>query len=537
MTHLPRLPRLDPDQNTGAPLATSCWQSSADVKAALQYVENDLNAESPVVLGQLNGELMGYDDDRHWTILGGSRAGKGDSLVIPNLLTYKGSVICIDPKGENASVTAAWRANSLGQKVYVLDPFHIAQVPLKLRRSLNPLEFLDIDSPEIIEDVGGIADAAIIPGSGKDPHWDESARSFIKGIMLFILAKEDETERSMALLRRYLTIGYPDENGVHSFQKLLEEMQKTDCPFSDAIAASATALMDAGENERGSILSTARRQTEFLESMGVQDCLKSGGLDLSEIKQDPKGVTIYLVLPEWRIATHSRWLRLIVSTLIHALERTPRGTNLETGRPLPAVLMILEEMAALGRMQSIEKAAGYIAGFGVKLMCVLQDLNQLKAHYEASWETFLANSGVITAHGNTDLTTTEYLSKRLGLAEVTRVTTQASQTSGSSEAPRTLGQTLKAFTDKDGLAGGLGPNSQNKSSGASFNRSEQLHKIDLMTADEVARYFAREKETILVLIAGALPIRLKRLSAHRDKFFQERAAQNPFHKQQKGERP
>jgi len=188
-------------------------------------------------------------------------------------------------------------------------------------------------------------------------------------------------------------------------------------------------------------------------------------------------------------------------------------------------------MAALGRMQAIEKAAGYIAGFGVKLMCVLQDLNQLKAHYEAAWETFLANSGVITAQGNSDLTTTEYLSKRLGLCEVTRTTSQTSETSGSSEAPRTLGQTLKAFTDKDGLAGGLGPNSQNRSSGSSLNQSEQLHKIDLMTPDEVARYFAREKESILVLIAGAMPIRLNRLSAYRDLFFQKRATANPFHTQ------
>lgn len=194
MTKLPRLPRLDPDQPTGAPLATSRWQSSEDVKESLAYIENHKDNESPVVLGHLDGELMGFDDDRHWTILGGSRAGKGDSLVIPNLLTYKGSVICIDPKGENASVTAAWRANTLGQKVYVLDPFRAAQVPQKLRRSLNPLEFLNLDSPEIIEDVSAIADAIVVPGDGKDPHWDESARSFIKGVMLFILAKGEKND-------------------------------------------------------------------------------------------------------------------------------------------------------------------------------------------------------------------------------------------------------------------------------------------------------------------------------------------------------
>jgi type IV secretory pathway TraG/TraD family ATPase VirD4 len=108
-------------------------------------------------------------------------------------------------------------------------------------------------------------------------------------------------------------------------------MQKVDCDFGDVIAAAATTLLDAGENERGSILSTARRQTAFLDSVSIQKCLEPGNLDLSELKQNPKGVTIYLVLPEWRIAKHARWLRLIITTLIHALERTERGDDPETG--------------------------------------------------------------------------------------------------------------------------------------------------------------------------------------------------------------
>ena len=239
-------------------------------------------------------------------------------LILPNLLTYKGSVVCIDPKGENASITASWRAEKLGQKVYVLDPFRAAKVTQKLRLSLNPLEFLDLGHPELIEDVAAIADAIVVPSGGKYLHWDESARAFIKGLLLFILAQagDEQSKRSMALLRRYITVGMENpETKKTSFNHLLNEMYKTDCSFSDAIAAAAATLADMGENERGSVLSTARRHTEFLEAFGIQDCLKSGKLDLAALKQDPKGVTIYLVLPEWRIATHSRWLRLMVSTI------------------------------------------------------------------------------------------------------------------------------------------------------------------------------------------------------------------------------
>jgi type IV secretion system protein VirD4 len=189
MKKFPTLPRLDPDQPTASPLATSRWQSSESVKEALRYDENSKDDNGSIILGHIDDEIMAFNDDRHVTTFGGSRAGKGDSLVLPNLLTYKGSVICIDPKGENASVSAKWRSEVLGQKVYVLDPFRVAKVDAKLRKSLNPLEFLDLEDPEIVDDVSAIAEATIIPGNGKDPHWDETAKAFIKGVMLFILAK------------------------------------------------------------------------------------------------------------------------------------------------------------------------------------------------------------------------------------------------------------------------------------------------------------------------------------------------------------
>lgn len=538
MAKLPRLPRLDPDQKTGAPLATSRWQSSKTVLKALKWTEGSPEADSPILLGKLHDEegkahFMALDDDRHVTLIAGSRAGKGVGIILPNILAYKGSVVCIDPKGENASVTSAFRSEVLGQKVYVLDPFRASNVPQKFRLSLNPLEFLDLNHPELVEDVEAIADAIVLPGSGKDVHWDESARSLIHGILLFILAQagDDPAKRNMALLRQYITIGLKNpETGKASFDHLLNEMYNVkDVPFADAIASAAATLADMGDNERGSVLSTARRNTKFLESLGIQECLKSGNLDLASLKQDLKGVTIYLVLPEWRIATHSRWLRLMVSTIMHALERVPRGFNPDTKKLVPAVLMVLEEMAALGRMQAIEKAAGYIAGFGVKLLSVLQDLSQLKNHYEGTWETFLGNSGVVINYGSTDLTTTQYISDRLGLCELTRITTQTNEQTGSNENSLTLGQAMKAVSDRHDFTTGLGQQGRSSSSGSSKSESEQLHKTPLMTPDEVSRFFSRENGAVLALIAGALPVRLERLAAHTDPFFLERSKKNPFH--------
>jgi len=107
------------------------------------------------------------------------------------------------------------------------------------------------------------------------------------------------------------------------------------------------------------------------------------------------------------MGTHFRWLRALLTQAMTALEQEDNATE----RP---VLFILEEFPTLGYMRLIEASAGLMASYDVKLWTVLQDLSQLKAHYPKSWETFLGNAGIIEAFGNTDMTTLEYLSKRMG---------------------------------------------------------------------------------------------------------------------------
>lgn len=87
--------------------------------------------EGSLLLGRRGGRLVGWKDDRHVMTIAGSRAGKGVSLIIPNLLLYEDSALVIDPKGENARITARRRgteADGLGQDVYVLDPFGVSGV-------------------------------------------------------------------------------------------------------------------------------------------------------------------------------------------------------------------------------------------------------------------------------------------------------------------------------------------------------------------------------------------------------------------------
>ena len=87
------------------------------------------------------------------------------------------------------------------------------------------------------------------------------------------------------------------------------------------------------------------------------------------------------------------------------------------GKPAAPTLFVLDEFPLLGHIQSVETAAGLMAGFGVKLWAILQNVGQLKQHYLRSWKTFIANSGVITAFGVVDDESLRVLSRKLGRRE------------------------------------------------------------------------------------------------------------------------
>ena len=157
---------------------------------------------------------VGYTDDRHVCLVSGSRGGKGATSIVNNLILWPGSICVVDPKGENATITASRRGGGsshckgLGQAVQVLDPFKAAQVDDSLRGRFNPLDALDPDNDETIDEAGRIADAVVVIHESNDPFWDESARAMVKGLLLHVLtAPEYEGRRNLIMVRKLIMRG------------------------------------------------------------------------------------------------------------------------------------------------------------------------------------------------------------------------------------------------------------------------------------------------------------------------------------------
>ena len=493
-------PRGRPDGNRHEPVATARWISTEDAGRVLDPWQS-----GAFLLGRdAAGRHLGVSDDRHILTVAGSRAGKGVSLIVPNLLFWPGSVLAIDPKGELASLTASRRSPggsvwslpmTPGEgEVHALDPFGRVTGPARqFAGAFNPLADLDPESERGLDLAWMIADALVIQSQGDGAHWTQSARSFLRGLILYVAMTQAPDSRTLITVRHLLT------QGRKEFDLMLADM----IGKGGVVGRTASALKAKPPMERGSVISTCDVHTDFLEGEPMRRVLGGSDFRMEDLKQ--KRVTVYLCLPATRLATHGRWLRLMVAMALEAMERTG---PLEMGKP--PVLFVLDEFAALGHMESIEKAAGQIAGFGVKLWPVIQDLTQLQRDYKEAWETFMGNAGVLTFFGNTDLTTAKHISERLGDTEVVRTVMNASE-----NWQRTAGESRADFLAA--LAGQTqGSVNEGVNKGGGRSLSEQVMRGPLMNPSEIMQIFARDAGNLLAFVSSRRvpPLALYRCAYH-----------------------
>jgi type IV secretion system protein VirD4 len=190
--------------------------------------------------------------------------------------------------------------------------------------------------------------------------------------------------------------------------------------------------------------------------------------------------TVFLILPPDRLDTYARWLRLILAQAINDMARSP-------ARPTRPVLFMLDEFAALGRLQPIERAMGLMAGYGLQLWPILQDVHQLRSLYAERAGTFLSNAGILQAFGVNDYDTADMLSKTMGRETI------AYETGGQSEKD-------VAFAER----------------GRSISQTQHLAARNLMDANEIMKL---PPDNLLLMIAGKDPLIVRKLRFYEDREF------------------
>jgi len=373
------------------------------------------------------GNILSYKGDRHIAWIGANGTGKSNRLGVANLLrSYGRSWVVVDVKPELGPLTAA--ARSRFGDVVILDPFNAGGAG---SAGFNPLASLNPASLSFNADAGLVAEALITVDGDRDPHWSESARALLAWLIMHEVeqARREGATPWLGNVRAALgekaagvTEATPEGCGI----------------VKDAIAACRSEI-EALRNKAGQytdwnkeisgILSTARRQTEFLDDVEISRDL-GGSFDFSTLKRKPQ--TVYLTLPAENLKRHKSWLRLALTAALRVClqdgtrkrygENRKRELSGQAGGNavdeqaaggVPVVLL-LDEFAALGHLPIIETTWALVRGYGLQIIPVLQDLGQLKKLYGDRWETFIGNTGAACFFTPGDSLTAKWMSERIG---------------------------------------------------------------------------------------------------------------------------
>jgi len=442
---------------------------------------------------------MPADDDRHVFIVAGNASGKGISFGIQNALRWRGGLLTIDPKGEMAEITAMHRGtkeNALGsgtsvrqfkgQKIAILDPMgEVRGAAKKYRVTYNPMRDIDMTNKGGFRKIKKLASGMIVPEEGSSAHFSESAETLLAGAIEAVLTLEKPQDHNLPFLRLKILGNVKlnkDDDPSESeeaeikagFAALYDYLTDDRLPDDGHAAEAASVLGEVlGSDEAGSFRTTLSRNLKWIADPDMKANLQPSDFSLWDAVQE--GWSVYLVLKPDDIDDFRNWLRMAVQIALSA--KMAMGTN-QAGLQ---TLFFLDEFSALGRFKEIEKAAGYMRGYGIKLCPIIQNIGQIQDLYGKNWETFLGNAGAIIAWSLNDLETEKYISDRMGKIVL-------AETSYSSS------------SNTQGLAGGR---SRNKSTG--------LRERAVRFSNEIHDQGMRESMRAFVITASGKPFTIRRV--------------------------
>ena len=387
---------FDPPNSHGA----AKFAQNSDLKAAGLFKRKGI----PIGYSPDGRRALHYPGFGHILTVAAARTGKGATLLINALLSWRKSCIVIDVKAEHAAVSGHFRRRF--GNVYVLNPFNMLPDALKglMQARFNPMDILDPLSKAFHVMCDKLAAALVWEEGREGIHFTTAARALVSGIIAALIRHGLLSERNLATVARIIS------GDVRGFCRVT--VQSTTDPFIiQKLGRFASAALD--NKEINDVIATAITQLAFIGNEAIAESLSGSDFRFSDLKRKP-GTTVYICLPLNLLDICDKYFRLILETaLADLLSEGQRGA----GKP---VLAIIDEMAQLGpHMKSLENAMGMAAGAaGLQLWCVLQDLSQLKGMFPNTWETFIQNCGVTTWFGARDQTTREYVSKLAGTCEV-----------------------------------------------------------------------------------------------------------------------
>jgi type IV secretion system protein VirD4 len=355
----------------------------------------------------------------HAAVFAPTGVGKGVSIVVPFLETCPDSCVVVDFKGELARLTAD-RRRAMGHNVRIIDPY--MQVTRK-PDTLNPLDGIDRNSPLAIDECRDMANALVIrTGEEKDPHWVDSAETFISAMLAAVAYYGEQGERSLQTVRTLLS-------NPAKMEAIIRLMCESGNAWSGMLARMGHQLTRFQGNELASCHTTVSRFLKFLDTIAVAENTSASTFNPADLVK--RKTTVYLVLPPEHVRAQQALLRLWIGSMLRAVVKGGlQEKNL--------VHFVLDEAATLGHMDAIDDAVDKYRGYGVRLQFYYQSVGQVRKCFpDGQEQTLLSNVSQIF-FGVNDKDTAQYVSDRLG--EETIIVTSGGTSSGTTRQEPMVGQ-------------------------------------------------------------------------------------------------
>ena len=381
------------EQKNVATYGSARWAEKPEIEAA------GLLDPDGVVLGRYEREYLRHDGPEHVLCFAPTRSGKGIGLVVPSLLTWPGSAIVHDIKGENWQLTAGFRSHH--GRVLLFDPTNPKS------SAYNPL--LEVRRGEWeVRDVQNIADILVDPEGSLDKrnHWEKTSHSLLVGAILHVLYAEPE--KTLASVANFLSDPKrPVRSTLHAMMKTAHLGEAGPHPV---VASAARELLNKSDNERSGVLSTAMSFLGLYRDPVVAEVTRRCDWRIGDIVGDEQPTTLYLVVPPSDINRTKPLIRLMLNQIGRRLTEELQA---QTGRH--RLLLMLDEFPTLGRLDFFETALAFMAGYGLKSFLIAQSLNQIEKAYGPN-NSILDNCHVRVSFATNDERTAKRVSDALGTA-------------------------------------------------------------------------------------------------------------------------
>lgn len=385
----------------------------------------------------------------------GSGSGKSASYSIPNAYQMLGSYIFTDPKGELYDKTAGY-LKSHGYDIKVLN-----LVRPQFSDGYNPLMHI---SSEL--DVDVIANT-VVKGqkteSGSDPYWDDMAEMLLKALIYYLIATRPEEEQNLASCAELVRAANKN-GGSNLLSDLINQL-----PYDHPARMYYKSIEIAPEKTYGSILSSLQSKLGKFDSKEIAELTSTDTIDFEEIGS--KKTAVYVISSD----THTAYDFLLTIFFSQMIQQLYDFADKNGGALKEKTYFILDEFANIGKIPDFDKKISTSRSRGISFSVILQNLDQLEAIYEKSYETIMGNCDTHVFLGSNSYKTVEYFSKALGEKTIER-------------------DSLSISKDK-----------QNHRTGKSI--SDQVMARALMTPDELRRM---DNDDCIIFEKGIKPVKAKK---------------------------